>query len=227
MARQLTEDVWLLEVGLVAPFASNAYLIDDGTVTLVDSGLFYNRPSLVGELARAGYEVGDVDRVLLTHYDIDHVGGVHALEYAGPVYLGNDDVELARRDASPPLVHHKGAFHRAVRWVWDFDGIDAIGVEDGQVIDGFTAYHTPGHNPGHTVFVHDSMGVAFLGDLVWESDGRLTTPVWFDSYDMDRLRESVRRLSARVPPFEIAAMGHGTPLVSGGHDALAELATRC
>jgi len=228
VARELREGVWLLELGLVAPLASNAFLVDDGSVTLVDTGLFVNRPALGDELAAAGYAVGDIDRVLLTHYDIDHVGGLRALEgYAGPVYLGAADLALVRREATPSLTSHKGMFHRAVRRVWDLGGVDVRGVEDGDRIGGFVAYHTPGHNPGHTVYVHEGFGVAFLGDLVWADGGRLTTPEWFDSYDMDTLRASVRELVARVPPFEIAAMAHGTPITDRGDDALADLAARC
>lgn len=228
VARELREGVWLLELGLVPPLASNAFLVDDGTVTLVDTGLFVNRPALADELAAAGYAVGDVDRVLLTHYDIDHVGGLRALgAFAGPVYLGAADLALVRREVTPSPVSHKGLFHRAVRRVWDLAGVDLVGVEDGDTVGGFTAYHTPGHNPGHTVYVHADFGVAFLGDLVWESGGRLTTPEWFDSYDMDELRGSVRTLVERVPPFEIAAMAHGTPIALRGDDALADLATRC
>jgi len=69
--------------------------------------------------------------------------------------------------------------------------------------------------------------VAFLGDLVWESAGRLTTPEWFDSYDMAQLRESVQQLVGTAPGFEVAAMGHGNPIVGCGSQALADLAGRC
>jgi glyoxylase-like metal-dependent hydrolase (beta-lactamase superfamily II) len=228
MARQLVDGVWLLELGLAAPFASNAYLVDDGTVSLVDAGLFVNRPSVRSELAAAGYAVGDVERVLLTHYDIDHVGGLRGLDgFRGPVYLGADDLALARGAVWPELATHKGVFHRLVRPIWDLDGYDVIAVHDGDDIGGFRASHTPGHNPGHVVYVHEDLSVAFLGDLVWESAGRLTTPEWFDSYDMAQLRESVRQLVGTAPGFEVAAMGHGNPIVGCGSQALADLAGRC
>jgi glyoxylase-like metal-dependent hydrolase (beta-lactamase superfamily II) len=229
MARTLAPGVWLLELGLVAPLASNAYLVDDGDdVTLIDAGLFVNRPAIGDELAAAGYAPDDLDRVLLTHYDIDHVGGLPALDgFTGPVYVGADDAELAAGTQSPSLAHHKGAFHRAVRPIWNLGGVDVTAVDDGDRIGGFTAHHTPGHNPGHIVYTHDGLGVALLGDLVWEDGGVLTTPEWYDSYDMDELRASVRTLASRLPPFELAAMGHGEPILSRGHAALADLARRC
>jgi glyoxylase-like metal-dependent hydrolase (beta-lactamase superfamily II) len=232
MARRLAEGVWLLDLGLVEPVDSYAYLVDDpddGSVTLVDTGLFLNRPTLSGELAAAGsgYTLADVDRVLVTHYDLDHVGGLRAFVDSGvPVYVGTDDAALIAGDADLPLLHHKGLFHRVARRVWPFPDVEVVPVADGTEVGGFRAYHTPGHNPGHTVYVHDGLGVAFLGDLVWGAEGGLTTPIWFDSYDMDELAASVRDLAARAGPFEVAAMGHGDPLTSGGSRALADLAER-
>ncbi|MFC7142541.1 MBL fold metallo-hydrolase [Halosimplex aquaticum] len=228
MPTRLAEGVWMLDLGLVPPLSTNGYLVDDGTVTLIDPGLFWNRPSLGAELSEIGYEVADVDRVFLTHYDLDHTGGLRALdgEFDGPVYIGADDLALVRREQHPKLIHHKGLFHRAARRLFPLPAhMDLRGVEDGEEIGRFTAFHTPGHNPGHTVFVHDS-GVAFLGDLVWESDGRLTPPIWFDSYDMREIGESIRGLAERVPSFEVAAVAHGTPLIRDGRTKLLECAAR-
>jgi len=224
MAVQIADGVWHLDLGLVPPLASNAYLVDDGEVTLVDTGLRWNRPSLRGELRAAGYVPGDLDRVLLTHYDLDHTGGLSRLRDARPpVYLGDGDARLLSAEWSPPWLHHKGLFHRAARTLFPLpEGTDLRCVRDGDRIGRFTAHHTPGHNPGHTVYVHDD-GAAFLGDLVWEQEGELTTPVWFDSYDVAELRASIRSLADRIE-FEVACMGHGDPL----HDAtaLSDLAAR-
>jgi len=228
MATRLADGVWLLDLGLVPPLATNGFLVDDGTVTLVDPGLPWNRPSLAAELAEIGYGVADLDRVFLTHYDVDHTGGLRALKGAfdGPVYIGAADLALGRGESRPRLLHHKGLFHRAIRRLFPLPAeMDVRGVEDGDEVGRFTAYHTPGHNPGHTVFVHDS-GVAFLGDLVWESEGRLTTPIWFDSYDTAEIAESIREFVERVPPFEVAAMAHGTPLIRDGHAALVDCSAR-
>ncbi len=220
-----------LELGWCEPVVVNAYVHETdrdgargtGDVTLVDTGLRFNRRSLPAELRAAGYETGDVDRVLLTHYDLDHVGGVSRFDC--PVYLGRRDVALVRRSWDPPLVHHKGLFHRAVRRLVDLSDADLRPVEDRQRIAGFTAHHTPGHNPGHTAYVHDD-GTAFVGDLLWETDGELTTPFWGDSYDMGELRRSVREFAANAGEVSAICPGHGVPFVRNAGTRLRGLADR-
>ena len=223
MARRVTDGVSLLEVAWPEPIGANAYLVDDGEVTLVDAGVPLPRRSLAAELRDAGYALSDVDRVLLTHYDVDHVGGLARVDIDAPVYLGALDCRLVRRSWSPPWTHHKGAFHRLARRVYSLSGIDLRPVEDGDRIGGFRAYHTPGHNPGHTVYLHPKFGAAMLGDLVWNTSEGFVAPPWIDSYDTDRIAESVARIAGEQ--FEAACMGHGPPLGSGGDVALATLAS--
>jgi len=226
---ELADGVWWFRLGWYPPLRQNGYLVDDGDVTLVDVGLPWNAGQLVDFLGRAGYALADVDRVLVTHYDLDHVGAALALadELAAPVYIGTGDLALASGERTPPLAHHKGAFHRGLRRLYPLPGgLDVRAVEEGDAVGGFVAHVTPGHNPGHVVYVHEGLAAAFLGDLVWEDDGALTTPIWLDSYDMAELADSVRALAGRVGPFELACMGHGRPLTTGGAAALAALADR-
>ncbi|MFC5972959.1 MBL fold metallo-hydrolase [Halomarina salina] len=230
---RVRDDTHRLQLGWTEPFVVNAYVFEGGDgVTLVDTGMPANRHSLRSELAAAGYRPGDVDRVLLTHYDLDHVGGLTPLArwLGGPafdaaVYLGATDVALVRGHHDPPWIHHKGSFHRFARAVFDLDDVPLRRVDDGDRVGGFTAYHTPGHNPGHTAYVHDD-GVAFVGDLMWETDGELTPPFWGDSYSMRELRDSVRAFSDRAGEFEAVCPGHGTPFVRRGSERVRALAAR-
>ncbi|MFQ3320555.1 MAG: glyoxylase-like metal-dependent hydrolase (beta-lactamase superfamily II) [Natronomonas sp.] len=222
MPRRVADGVHLLDVGWPEPVGSNAYVVDDGDVTLVDTGLPIPRRSLSGELRAAGFETADIDRVLLTHYDIDHVGGLGRLDVDVPVYLGAADAELVRRSWSPPWRHHKGAFHRLVRRLFSLSSVDLRPVEDGDEIGGFRAVHTPGHNPGHTVFLHEGSETALLGDLVWESDRQFVSPPWLDSYDKEEIATSIGRVAEES--FEHACVGHGTPLSPAADATLRALA---
>ena len=221
VTRVVADGIHLLEVGWPEPIGANAYLIDDGEVTLVDAGLPVGRRSLAAELSAAGHGVGDLDRVLVTHYDLDHIGGLRGLDADVPVHVGAADARLVDGTWAPPPAHPKGAFHRLLRRLFPLSG-DVRPVTDGDRVGGFRAVHAPGHNPGHTVFLHDDLGAALLGDLVRERDGRLRPPPWVDSYDLGRLAESVDRVASES--FEHACVGHGRPVSPDGGDRLRRLA---
>lgn len=221
MTRSVTDVVTLLDIAWPEPVGANAYLVDDGDLTLVDAGVPIPRRSLRREIQRAGYAVDDIDRVLLTHYDIDHVGGLARLDLDVPVYIGAEDFGLVRRSWSPRWHHHKGAFHRLVRRVYSLSSFDLRPLYDGERIGSFRAIHTPGHNPGHMVYVHTASEAVLVGDLVWHTESGFAPPPWIDTYDTDLLAQSIEKVAET--PFEAACMGHGPPLSSGGHDLLVAL----
>ena len=223
MATELADGVWQFELRGVS-----AYLVDDDVPTLVDAGTPWDEAAIREGFADAGVDVADVGRVLLTHYDLDHVGTLAALTPAldATVYAGAFDAALLRGERSPPLRNHKGAIQRFAGLFTTLPDLDSKAVADGEEIGSFTAYHTPGHTPGHVAYVSEELGVALLGDLVAESDGAFGPSEWIVSYDTDAVLDSIRDLADRAPPFAVACVGHGDPLASGGRDALDALADR-
>lgn len=224
--REVGEGVWWLRLRGLEPGGVNAYLVDDdGTLTLIDAGMVWDAGPIRRALSALGYEVADVDGVLLTHFDLDHVGGLLRLDdLDAPVSMGAADAAILRGTEPPTWRHHKGALHRVLAGLVRLERpIDPL--VDGQRIGGFTALHTPGHNPGHMVYVHEDRGFAALGDLVRTNGGSLRPMYWFDSYDTSTLRESIRTLPDRLPPIDAIGPGHGRPLAPGADAVLRRLAT--
>ncbi|ELZ44398.1 metallo-beta-lactamase superfamily protein [Halorubrum californiense DSM 19288] len=223
MATEIADGVWRFELR-----AANAYLVVDDVPTLVDAGTPWDADAIRSEFEDAGVAVADVGRVLLTHYDLDHVGTLASLtpDLDAPVYAYGFDAQLLCGARSPPLRNHKGLIQRLGGLLTDRPDLDVVGVRDGETVGSFTAYHTPGHTPGHVAYVSEALGVALLGDLVSESDGDLDPSEWLISYDTGEVLDSIRGLAERAPPFEVACIGHGDPITSGGSEALAALARR-
>ena len=93
----------------------NAYLVDTGETTLVDAGMPNAVDDLRGELDEAGYDARDIDRVLITHFDLDHVGTLAHLAFNDPIYAVEPDASFLDGSRTPPLSNHKGviaATHR-------------------------------------------------------------------------------------------------------------------
>lgn len=217
----LPDTVYRLDLGMV-----NAYLVDDGETTLIDAGTPNAVDDLRGELDEAGYDERDVDRVLITHFDLDHVGTLAHLDVDGPIYAMEPDASFIDGSRKPPLSNHKGVLQRLIDFWLTRPSKPVQRLDDGASVGGFDAYHMPGHTPGHTVYLHDEARVAFLGDLVAEEDGALSTAPWILTYSTSENEASIRALAGRGLPFEIAAMGHGKPITEHGAEALDDLARR-
>jgi glyoxylase-like metal-dependent hydrolase (beta-lactamase superfamily II) len=222
MATELRPGVWQLELRGV-----NAYLVEDGEdLVLVDTGTPFDADRLRSAVAATGHDLRSVDRVLVTHYDFDHVGGFGRLDLGGaPAYAATPDSDYLTKRRAPPLGNHKGALQRAFRVLLRAPE-EVRTVEDGDQVGSFTVYRTPGHTPGHVAYVSEALSVAFVGDLVFESDGEFTASPWLLSYDTDAVNESIHDLADREPAVECVCPGHGVPFIRDGSVRLAELGQR-
>ncbi|MFB6159665.1 MAG: MBL fold metallo-hydrolase [Haloferacaceae archaeon] len=224
MVTELRDGVWRLACRGV-----NAYLVapgDESGPTLVDAGTPWDADTVRTAVARVGFELEDVERVLLTHYDLDHVGALADLARRGldaPVHAADPDAGQLAGRLEAPLSNHKGLLQRALAALVERPDLPVERVADGESIDGFDAYHTPGHTPGHVAYVHDDLAAGFVGDLVVEREGRLRASPWYLSYDADAVLASVESLADRAPAFEALCMGHGTPITANGSVVLARL----
>lgn len=192
----------------------NAYLAcpEDEGPTLVDGGSPWSASSIRAAVEDAGYALSEVERVFLTHYDIDHVGGLSRLERTGldaTVHAAEPDASFLDGTAKPPLRSQKGAFQRLVGVAVRRVSSPVERVEDGDEVAGFEVRATPGHTPGHVVYIRGE--TAFLGDAVREKDGTFELLPSFMSYERDEAKESVRALADNFDA-ETAYVGHGEPV---------------
>lgn len=223
MVTRLADDVWWFDYQ-----GTSAYLLRDGdAVTLVDTGMSWHASRLQRDLRSTVGGVDSVDRVLITHFDFDHVGGLTGLIDAGldaPIHVGEaDEPYLAGRE-KPTWQNRKGLLQRVTELTRSVPAVPVETVADGDDIGGFKAYHTPGHTPGHTAFVHEGRSVAMVGDLVRERGGAFEVPPWFLNYDQERAERSLRSFVDRAPDCDIVCQGHGTPVTDRGTERLATCA---
>ena len=222
MATELADGIWWFDLRGV-----NAYLLEDKTgATLIDAGGPWTRRALVKELAAVDTDPRKATQIALTHYDIDHVGGLGACGKDGTVYAGQPDADVLSGDRRPDWTNRKTAFQRATALVLSSPEQSIETVADGDRVGGLTVYETPGHTPGHLAFVSEERSVAFVGDLVREREGRLEASPWALSHDTDVVESSIQRLAELELDVDILAMGHGTPFVERGAAHLADLAAR-
>lgn len=187
---------------VMGPFASNCYVVraerGAAEAAVVDPG---DDPApLRLELAGMGARAAGI---LVTHTDLDHIGGVAALAdgTGSEVWAPVGEVDALRNGVTRG--GHRVAPHDPAHTVTGGDDITVAGIA-------FDVVDVPGHSAGHVAFHHD--GELFSGDLLFAGGiGRfdLTGGSW------DVLLESVRALMDRFPPETVIYPGHGEPTTLG------------
>lgn len=156
----------------VTPYLQNCSLVWDasGRAALIDPG---------GEIDRLLAEVSarnlTLEKILLTHGHLDHVGAADALrDRLGIPIEGPERAEQFWLDMLPQQAQLFGfpPAHAFTPDHWLNDG-DTVNVGSLQ----FEVLHCPGHTPGHIVFFERTAQLAFVGDVLFKgSIGRSDFP---------------------------------------------------
>jgi glyoxylase-like metal-dependent hydrolase (beta-lactamase superfamily II) len=153
---------------------AHIYLITEpGELTLIDTGFPYNASFILKFIARLGYRPSDLKRILITHADLDHVGGLERLRAATGARVAASAVEAAAictGEVSRPLGgigRFRGLIHAAASLVKARPApVDEILTKGAvlPVLGGLHVMDTPGHSPGHISLWSPSSKVLFPGD---------------------------------------------------------------
>jgi hydroxyacylglutathione hydrolase len=186
----------------LGPYQANCYVVR--TSAAADEAVVIDPGAAAGELrlelARLGTRCG---AILVTHCDVDHIGGV--AELAGgtgaEVWCPAGEAEVLR---DPKLGRGGGVPpYEPEHLVDDGDSVDVAGIA-------FEVVGVPGHSAGHVAYHAD--GMLFSGDVLFASSvGRTDLP----GGDWDTLVTSIRTLFDRFPADTVVYSGHGSPTTLG------------
>lgn len=181
-------------------------VISGGRRILLDTGFGeHGGPStgrLLGHLAAAGFQPGDIDTVLISHYHGDHIQGLRrkdgSLVYPRAQVLVPEPehafwMDEAAMNARPEA--QRGGFQVARRVFSDLPAGQLQRFTPGsELAPGLRSVAAFGHTPGHTLFELQSAGQTFVyvADLTNVPALFARNPDWAVSFDMDA--EAARRV---------------------------------
>lgn len=196
-------------------YASNGFLFEDESGwLLVDTGM-WGLIDPVAYLAKLGVAPSALTHILITHADVDHIGGLEAIQKqtGATVFMGAQSLAHVRAATYPK--HNR----------WMIDSItprfvrtkplttdNVIEVSDGDTLPlmgGLQVIATPGHTPDHMAFFSPVHGIVFAGDAINRFGGSLQGSQRFISADYTLAKQSALKLANLSPA--LFACGHGTP----------------
>jgi glyoxylase-like metal-dependent hydrolase (beta-lactamase superfamily II) len=222
----------------------NCYLIVDEPLTLVDTGP--NSGTSLDSLERAlgehGVRIEDLERIVLTHQHMDHVGllgiiarrsGAEVAAY-GPLagWLSDYSAQAAADDEYAQAVMRRhgvpddliivlGAMSAAFR-SYGSSGAVTLPLEPGDQLEfrdrTLMVFHRPGHSPSDTVFFDEQRAVLIGGDhlLPHISSNPLIARPLAGGTAGERPRPLLDYIASmqatREMPVELTLPGHGDPV---------------
>ncbi|HQY93514.1 MBL fold metallo-hydrolase [Caldilinea sp.] len=230
--KQILPGLWEIdEIGDIV----HCYLWEwSGGLTLIDVGMPTHVHTLLDALTAKGYALHNVRRVIITHGDADHMGGVAKLKKATGAVVGCHSVEkvlLEHPSKRVPASLLLRPVFALLRLAPQFNVLpvtpDELYVDGQQTPEGFTVIHTPGHTPGHISLLHREKRFLIVGDALNNRGGKLQLPPPLFTPDMHNAQRSVWKLAKKYgEDFDVMVFGHGPPILQNGGRKVQSLVTQ-
>ncbi len=192
---------------------------DAGDVILADAGLPGMTQLFQNAFREAGVEFNRLEKIVITHSDMDHIGGI-----AGIIKTLGRTVDVWSHALEKPYIQAEREPLRMEQMKVQFENLPeerraqmmplyeslrdnymklkadvAHEIQDGETIPvcgGITLLHTPGHTPGHVCLYHAGSRTLIAGDCFNKTpDGILVSSPERLTIDPEAQRNTLKKLA--------------------------------
>ena len=194
---KITDDVYMLDSAV----RSHVFLIKSQENILIDTALPGISKEIMRELKDLGAE--NIQHILLTHHDVDHIGNAELLQkQTGAILWASDeDIPFITGEKKRPGV--KRMIQSIVRLK-----IPIVNGYPSDDFNGIKIIRAPGHTPGHVILLYHD--VLFTGDLFKIINGEFKPMPSYMNWNQQEAAKSVALL--KDLNFEWLCPSHGQPL---------------
>jgi glyoxylase-like metal-dependent hydrolase (beta-lactamase superfamily II) len=190
-------------------------LYDEDHAILVDVGMPGQLEAIQTAVQKTGVQFENIDAVILTHQDVDHVGSIQdvlkALGKPVDVYAHASDKPYIEGEKEPIKMNRERVTQMLQNLPEDVrKQAEAIflnpptakvtkTVSDGDILPffgGIKVIFTPGHTPGHISLYHQSTKTLITGDATVSQDGKILGPNQQATPDMNEALKSQKKFTA-------------------------------
>ncbi|MDR3062971.1 MAG: MBL fold metallo-hydrolase [Methanobrevibacter sp.] len=190
---KIDDGIIILEVETNSLIINSKYLYpvliyDDKNLCLIDTGLPDSYNSIKNKIDNEGFDIANLNKIIFTHQDIDHIGGLRSILSKVP------KIETMAHKLDKPFIEGDISLERSKFIKGKFKSflfkllmnyyitfkkilfkIDKT-LENRDILDisgGINVIHTPGHTPGHICLYHKKSKTMIVGDELRIINGEL------------------------------------------------------
>jgi len=182
---KITDHIDMLEIPVPGRAKIYPTLVHDGEHLLLFDAGYSETVSLIADAVKsAGFDLSNLTSLILTHQDLDHIGGANGILTLAPkakVYAHEVDTAFIQGDKTPTKLAAVQAQKEAGTLPADREGFHQflsegfpksyvhvdVPVKDGDTFDiagGIEVVFTPGHPPGHAAYYLQESKIMIVGD---------------------------------------------------------------
>ena len=199
---------------------AGVFLLPGPPPVLVDCGMRGQGGAIRRALQNAGVATQDLALIALTHWHIDHTGGLRALRRHSRAIVAAHaaDAPIIQGTTPPNKPRLTGEGGKFARWLliklYQPSKVDRLLADDEIIPEagGLKVVATPGHTAGHVCYYQPAAGILFAGDALVNRHGELAVSPEGFSDDPVQARASLEAL--RPLRFDQCYFGHGEPLLA-------------
>jgi glyoxylase-like metal-dependent hydrolase (beta-lactamase superfamily II) len=195
---------------------------DQDDWTLIDTGMPGLAEDILSFVEQAGISKKPLRTIILTHQDIDHIGGFPGFldesgEASFDVYAHEDDrdtidgkvglLKFPPENLTAELATLPGEVRISFENVFIRPSKPNVKqlLTDGMTLPmggGLTVIHTPGHTPGHVSLYHHASKTLIASDALVIDNGELLPSSPYSTVNMEQALQSLEKFT----PFDIEAV---------------------